>query len=128
MRVLLDTHTFLWWVIDAPQLSDTARSIITESNNSVLLSAASVWEIVIKVRTGKLKLPEAPEFYIPSRLAANQFQSLFINTDHALQVASLPDIHRDPFDRILIAQSQFEKIPILSVDQQIARYSVEVLW
>jgi PIN domain nuclease of toxin-antitoxin system len=128
MRVLLDTHTFLWWVTDDPQLSETVRAIITDANNLVFLSVASAWEIVIKVRTGKLVLPEPPEAYIPRRLASNQFQSLGIELAHVLQVSSLPDWHRDPFDRILIAQSQVERLPLLSLDRQISQYSVQVVW
>ncbi|MBD1937868.1 type II toxin-antitoxin system VapC family toxin [Microcoleus sp. FACHB-68] len=128
MRVVLDTHTFLWWVTDAPQLSNTVRGIIADSDNTILFSAASAWEIVIKVRTGKLILPEEPESYIPSRLAANQFESLPIQMNHVLQVAKLPGYHKDPFDRILIAQSQIEKIPILTIDNLITQYAVSSIW
>lgn len=128
MRALLDTHTFLWWVSDDSRLSDTVRNIIAEPNNTLFLSAASAWEIVIKVRAGKLILPEKPEFYIPSRLASNQFESLPIQLTHALQVSQLPDYHRDPFDRILIAQSQVEQMPILTLDSLIAQYPVSTIW
>jgi PIN domain nuclease of toxin-antitoxin system len=128
MRVLLDTHAFLWWVTDNPKLSQTVRQILVDQNNSVFLSVASSWEIIIKVRTGKLVLPESPEIYIPSRIASNQFQPLGIEMAHVLQIANLPDWHQDPFDRILIAQSQVEQLPILSTDRQIARYPVQVLW
>ncbi len=128
MRALLDTHTFIWWVTDDARLSPTARSILADSSNQLFLSAASAWEIVIKVRLGKLILPEAPEQYIPSRLVLSKFESLPIQMIHALRVANLPDYHRDPFDRILIAQSQVENLPIVTVDSQIARYSVSVIW
>lgn len=128
MRALLDTHTFLWWVADDSRLSDSARDIIAEPNNTLVLSAASAWEIVIKVRTGKLILPEEPEYYIPSRLASNQFESLPIHLSHALQVSQLPDYHRDPFDRIIIAQSQVEQIPILTLDNLIAQYPISTIW
>ncbi|MBF2017618.1 MAG: type II toxin-antitoxin system VapC family toxin [Rivularia sp. T60_A2020_040] len=128
MKVLLDTHAFLWWVTEDSRLSSTARNIITDSNNQLFLSAASAWEIVIKARLGKLTLPEAPEIYIPSRLATNRFESLSIDMIHALQVVNLPDLHKDPFDRIIIAQSQVEKMPILTLDSQINRYSVDVIW
>lgn len=123
MRALLDTHAFLWWVTDDAQLSDTARTVISDPGNVLFLSAASAWEIVIKNRTGKLSLPERPEQYIPSRLVANRFESLPIQTIHALQVANLPDYHRDPFDRILVAQSQVEKLPIITIDNQIIQHS-----
>ncbi|MEH2370899.1 type II toxin-antitoxin system VapC family toxin [Nostoc sp.] len=128
MRVLLDTHAFLWWVTDDPQLSSTSRSIIADSGNILFLSVASIWEIVIKTKSGKLTLPEPVEEYIPNRLALNRFESLDIQMTHTLQVANLPNIHRDPFDRILIAQSQVENLPIVTKDEKIARYSVEIIW
>lgn len=110
MRALLDTHTFIWWVTDDTRLSSRARNIIIDPCNILFLSAASAWEIVIKVRLGKLNLPEPPETYIPNRLAINRFESLPIEMTHALQVVNLPALHQDPFDRILIAQSQVEKM------------------
>ncbi len=128
MNVLLDTHAFLWWVIDDSRLSDTARATIANPDNIIHLSVVSAWEIIIKERTGKLSLPEPPETYIPSRLASNQFASLTVQMQHVLQVASLPNHHRDPFDRLLIAQSQTEQIPILTVDPVISLYSVNTIW
>ncbi|MEI6443260.1 MAG: type II toxin-antitoxin system VapC family toxin [Nostocales cyanobacterium ELA583] len=128
MRALLDTHAFIWWVTDDSQLSSIAYSIIADPSNELFLSSASAWEIVIKVRLGKLSLPEPPETYIPSRLRINKFQSLPIQMIHALQVANLPDLHRDPFDRIIIAQSQVEKMSILTVDSQIIQYPVDIIW
>jgi PIN domain nuclease of toxin-antitoxin system len=128
MRALLDTHAFIWWVTDDTRLSSTARNIIADPGNILLLSAASAWEIVIKVRLGKLNLPEPPETYIPSRLMMNRFESLPIQMAHALQVVNLPALHQDPFDRILIAQSQVEKMPIITVDNKIIQYPVDVIW
>ncbi|MEM6403938.1 MAG: type II toxin-antitoxin system VapC family toxin [Cyanobacteria bacterium P01_D01_bin.116] len=128
MKALLDTHAFIWWVTDDSRLSSTARGIIADESNVLFLSAASAWEIVIKVRLGKLNLPEPPETYIPSRLTMNRFESLPIQMVHALQVVNLPDFHRDPFDRIIIAQSQVEKMPIVTVDTQVTRYPVDVIW
>ncbi|MEO0684808.1 MAG: type II toxin-antitoxin system VapC family toxin [Cyanobacteria bacterium J06649_11] len=128
MKALLDTHAFIWWVTDDSRLSSTARGIIADESNVLFLSAASAWEIVIKVRLGKLNLPEPPETYIPSRLTMNRFESLPIQMVHALQVVNLPDFHRDPFDRIIIAQSQVEKMPIVTVDTKITRYPVDVIW
>jgi PIN domain nuclease of toxin-antitoxin system len=128
MRALLDTHAFLWWVTDDSQLSSTARSIIIDPNNLLFLSAASAWEIVIKVRLGKLILPEPPESYIPSRLTINRFESLPITIVHALQVTNLPNLHKDPFDRIIIAQSQVEKMPIVTADTQIVQYPIDAIW
>ncbi len=128
MRVLLDTHAFIWWVTNNSQLSDAARACIADSDNNVFLSTASAWEVVIKVNIGKLVLPEPPKSYIPSRLASNQFESLPIQTNHVLQVTALPNHHRDPFDRILIAQSQVEQMPILTADYLIVQYSINVIW
>ncbi|QLE57408.1 type II toxin-antitoxin system VapC family toxin [Nostoc sp. TCL26-01] len=128
MRALLDTHTFIWWVIDDNRLSSTARNIIADPGNNLFFSAASAWEIVIKVRLGKLNLPEPPETYIPNRLTINRFESLPIQVNHALQVVNLPALHQDPFDRIIIAQSQVEKMPIITVDNKITQYPVDVIW
>jgi PIN domain nuclease of toxin-antitoxin system len=128
MRALLDTHAFIWWVTDDPQLSSTSRTIIADSGNILFLSVASVWEIVIKTKSGKLTLPEPVEEYIPNRLTLNRFESLDIQMTHTLQITTLPNIHRDPFDRILIAQSQVENLPIVTIDQKIAQYSVEIIW
>ncbi len=128
MNVLLDTHAFLWWVIDDSQLSITAKTIIAEPTNTIYLSVVSAWEIIIKERTGKLSLPESPETYIPSRLTANRFVTLPVEMPHVLQIVALPDHHRDPFDRLLIAQSQVENLPLLTVDHLISQYSVNVIW
>ena len=128
MNVLLDTHAFLWWVVDDSQLSTTAKAIIVEPTNTIYLSVVSAWEIIIKERTGKLSLPESPETYIPSRLTANRFVTLPVEMPHVLKVASLPDHHRDPFDRLLIAQSQVENLSLLTVDHLIGQYSVDIIW
>ncbi|MEH2274427.1 MAG: type II toxin-antitoxin system VapC family toxin [Nostoc sp.] len=128
MRALLDTHAFIWWVTDDSQLSANARNLIADSGNILFLSVVSTWEIVIKNKLGKLTFPEPVEQYIPSRLAINRFESLPIQMSHVLQVASLPSIHRDPFERILIAQSQIENLPIVTIDQQITQYLVQTIW
>ena len=128
MRVLLDTHTFLWWVLDAPKLSAECRRILDDGTNDVLLSAVSGYELAFKVNQGRLTLPEPPDVYVRSRLAFNGFEALSIELDHALRAASLPMIHRDPFDRLLVAQAQLEGIPIVTADPAIAQYDVEVIW
>jgi PIN domain nuclease of toxin-antitoxin system len=128
MNALLDTHTFIWWVADAPQLSKTAKAFIANPDNKIFFSAASAWEIVIKVGTGKLTLPKEPDIYITSRLTSNRFQILPIELSHTLQIAKLPDLHRDPFDRIIIAQSQITGMPILTVDRLIIQYPVDIIW
>jgi len=128
MKVLLDTHAFLWWITDAPKLSSRAREIIGDGNNELFLSAASGWEIGIKVQLGRLELPKAPDSFIPEQLQINAIKSLPIQMTHGLHVAMLPSYHRDPFDRMLIAQAELENLPILSGDPAIARYGIEVIW
>lgn len=119
MKALLDTHAFIWWVTNDPQLSQTARDVIADPENMIFFSVVNAWEILIKQGIGKLTLPEPAETYIPSRIAANQFTTLPVNLSHVLQIATLPNLHRDPFDRLLIAQSQAEQIPIVSIDQYV---------
>ena len=128
MRLLLDTHTFLWWITDQPSLSDQARSLIGETGNEIFFSAASAWEIGIKTALGKLSLRSPLEEFIPQQLALNAFQSLSVSVSHALRVAALPVIHRDPFDRLLVAQSQLENLPIISSDPLLPPYGVTVIW
>lgn len=128
MKALLDTHTFLWWNIDDPQLSPTAREFIGDGRNEIFLSAASAWEIAIKYSKGRLELPDKPEQYVALRLTRHRFSSLPIQLSHAAQVYRLPDIHTDPFDRLLIVQSQLEEMPLITGDLQIARYDVSIIW
>ncbi len=128
MRVLLDTHSFLWWVTDDPRLSPRAREIISNGENALFFSAASAWEIGVKARLGRLILSEPVAVFVPAQLALNAIEGLPIALNHALHVGSLPDHHRDPFDRMLVAQSQVENLPILTGDPLIAQYGVEAIW
>jgi PIN domain nuclease of toxin-antitoxin system len=128
MNALLDTHAFLWWITDTPELSPRAREVISDGHNQLFLSAASGWEIAIKAKLGRLQLPHNLERFVSEHVSLNAISSLPIQLSHALHVYTLPDHHRDPFDRILVAQSQLEKLPIVTKDPQIARYSVEVIW
>ena len=128
MRALLDTHTFLWWNLDAPQLSAHVREFIQDGQNEIYLSVASAWEIAIKHGKGQLALPESPENYIANRLTLHRFTPLPIQMSHALQVHKLPAIHQDPFDRLLVAQSQMEDLPLLSADTEIGQYDVTIIW
>ncbi|HEV8676776.1 MAG TPA: type II toxin-antitoxin system VapC family toxin [Methylomirabilota bacterium] len=127
MRILLDTHCWLWMLIAPERLSPDGRAHVTTAENELLLSAGSVWEIAIKHALGRLRLPMEPAEYIPNRLAATGSVPLAIDYRHALRVGQLPRHHRDPFDRILIAQAQVEGIPILTSDPHFARYDVELL-
>ncbi len=128
MRVLLDTHAFLWWITDDASLSPRAREIIGDGDNVLFLSTASAWEIAIKVDLGRLTLPDRPERFIPEQLALNAIDSLPVHLSHALHVYDLPNHHRDPFDRMLVAQSQLEDMPLLSADPQLAQYAIDILW
>lgn len=110
------------------RLSTRAKEWMADGRNTLFLSAASAWEIVIKYQLGKLKLPEDPEKYVLDRMSRHRMEALSIQLTHALHVQRLPDHHQDPFDRILIAQAQVEKLPILTSDPLIARYGVEIIW
>ncbi|HEX9643562.1 MAG TPA: type II toxin-antitoxin system VapC family toxin [Acidimicrobiia bacterium] len=126
MRVLLDTHAWLWMLTEPERLGD-ALAIVEDARNELLLSAASSWEIAIKYTLGRLPLPEPPAAYVPARIASTGVTPLAVEHSHALAVAELPDHHRDPFDRILVAQAVLEAVPIVSGDQALARYEVEVI-
>jgi PIN domain nuclease of toxin-antitoxin system len=128
MRALLDTRTFLWWNLDDPHISSVAREFISDGANEVFLSAASAWEIAIKCARGRLVLPETPDKYVASRVSLHHFLPLPVQLSHALHVFNLPDIHQDLFDRLLVAQSQLERLPILTGDPEIIRYEVDVIW
>ena len=128
MKALLDTHALLWWVTNDPQLSQTVRDIISDADNTLYVSVASSWEIIIKTKTGKLPLPEPPHQFIQSCLTVNGFESIAIDLAHVLQVNQLPDHHKDPFDRILIAQAQVENMPILTIDRLIIQYPIQTIW
>jgi PIN domain nuclease of toxin-antitoxin system len=127
-RVLLDTHAFLWWVGDDPRLSDTARRTLIASDSELFLSTASAWEIAIKVGLGRLTFKVELERFIADHLQANRITPLPITLEHALYVRHLPDHHRDPFDRLLVAQSILEDLPIVTGDRTLARYDIEVVW
>ncbi len=128
MNILLDTHAFLWWITDAPELSDTAKNLMGDGNNLLFWSAASSWEVAIKYNLGKLPLNEAPEKFLPSEFEKNNITSLPITDKHAFQAGQLPYHHRDPFDRMLVAQAQLESLLLLSSDSQISLYDVKVSW
>lgn len=129
MRVLLDTHVFLWWITDDPRLSPKARQIIGTGTNDLFLSAASGWEIAIKAGLGRLQLQENKlERFMTDQLALNAIASLPVQMSHALHVYSLSPHHRDPFDRLLVAQAQLEDLPIITSDPLIEQYPVTIIW
>lgn len=126
MRVLLDTHAFLWWCEDDPQLSLKAREAIEGNDCSV--SFASFWEIAIKFSLDKLRLPVRPEKYIPEQMSLNGFDQLEITFRQVMRTAKLPFHHRDPFDRLLIAQALEEELAIVSRDPRVEQYGVSRIW
>lgn len=128
MKLLIDTHTFLWWNSDDPQLSVRARDLIADGRNEVYLSAASAWEIAIKTARGRLILPEPPTPYLANRMRLYRFLPLPVQISHAAQVYELPPYHHDPFDRLLVAQSQLESLPLVTCDEEIQRYDLETIW
>lgn len=129
MSYLLDTSTFLWYVSAHTDLSPLAKLIIEDSRNHVYLSLVSVWELAIKVRVGKLELkPDSLSLWLDRQLNANSFRILDIKRTHIIHYSELPLVHRDPFDGLLIAQSQVEDIPIITSDAAFDLYPVERLW
>jgi len=128
MKLLLDTHTFLWWITDDPQISAKAHELMGDSQNDLYWSAASTWEVAIKYALGRLPLPDAPAMYLPAELGKNRIESLPIIDTHAFQAGLLPRHHRDPFDRMLVAQAQVEAFGIVSNDTKIRLYNVNVYW
>jgi PIN domain nuclease of toxin-antitoxin system len=128
MNLLLDTHTFLWFIAGDSSLSKTARSAIEDLNNNLFLSVASVWEIAIKVSIDKLELSEPFEIFIPEQLAENGIGLLDISVEHTAQIVSMPFHHRDPFDRLIAAQANVEQMTLLSIDEVFDLYGVNRLW
>jgi PIN domain nuclease of toxin-antitoxin system len=127
MTILLDTQCWLWWLVSPERLSPEALARIADAKNTLLLSAASSWEIAIKHSLGKLPLPAPLEAFVSSRMARDGIAALPVQHVHALRVATLPLHHRDPFDRLLIAQAQIERIPIMTADLVFQRYAVDVI-
>ena len=128
MRYLLDTHTFLWWATDDLALPETVQAIVADTANDIFFSAVSAWEIAIKTRLRRTGFQEEAIQRIPEQITANGLLILRVEIEHTLRVAALPLLHRDPFDRLLIAQAQMEDLAILTADPSIARYDVAVAW
>ena len=126
-RVLVDTHVWLWLQSDPDRLPASVRDMVEDRGVELLLSAASAWEIAIKYRLGKLLLPQEPATYVPDRMRRSGTTPLSVEHAHVLRVSELPDHHRDPFDRLLVAQAQILNVPIVTADSQFERYQVTVL-
>ena len=127
MKLLLDTHTFLWFLDDSPQLSQKGKALL-EADNEVLLSIASLWEIAIKLRLGKLTVAVPIEVLMTQQLIQNDIELLPITVAPLIVVSTLPLHHRDPFDRLLIAQAMVQQMPIVSADPAFDAYPVQRLW
>jgi PIN domain nuclease of toxin-antitoxin system len=128
MRLLLDTHSFLWFITGDDRLSKTARGLVEDLGNQPWLSLASLWEIAIKTSIGRLELARPFGELIPEQMNLNGIEALDIRVEHLAQVAQLPFHHRDPFDRLLIAQAKVEDMPIVGADEVFDIYSITRLW
>lgn len=128
MKLLLDTQVWLWMQAWPERFSSRARETVDDQEGVLLLSPVSAWEISTKYTLGRLSLPLPPAEYVPSRMKSSGVDALPLQHSHALQVAELPWHHRDPFDRLLIAQAQVEGLAILSADRQLAAYDVQLHW
>ncbi len=128
MRILIDTGCWLWSLAEPERLNKRSRDLLGDPANTLYLSAASSWEIALKFTLGKLMLPEPPEKYIPSRMEAFGIEGLPVEHAHALRVSRLPLYHRDPFDRLLVAQGQIDSLTILTGDPALLAYEVRIIW
>lgn len=128
MRYLLDTHAFLWFVLDDKRISTAAKSIIEDSKNTIYFSAASAWEMAIKTKLARLEIIGDFESFIIDQLSTNSFVPLPITISHSLYTERLPQIHNDPFDRIIIAQSKLENLALISKDNKIRKYKIDMFW
>lgn len=129
MNVLLDAHVVLWWASSgASRVSQRAREILEMGETVALVGAGVLYEIAVKAQIGRLELPAAAEVYLPQLLRRHAFGVLPIDEGHAIRAGALPLIHRDPWDRLLVAQAQVESLPIITADPVIGQYDVEVIW
>jgi len=126
MKLLLDTHIFLWFISGDQRLPDDMREHVRDPDNEIYLSVVSIWEAIIKYQLGKLQLPEPPEKYLPIQRERHEILSLPLDEASVSHLTQLSEIHRDPFDRMLICQSNVHGLPILTVDDVIQKYQVQV--
>jgi PIN domain nuclease of toxin-antitoxin system len=128
VRYLVDTHTFLWFIMDNPNLSQIAKAEVENAQNELYLSVASLWEMAIKISLGKLKISLPFADFVETHITGNEFQLLSILPHHLDIVSRLDFHHRDPFDRLLVSQSLTDQIPIISADAVLDRYGVTRIW
>lgn len=127
MRILLDTHIFLWYISGDKRLSDKIKNEVQDATNEVYLSTVSLWEIIVKYQLGKLPLPHPPEIYIAEQREKHLIASLSLDEQSVAQLANLPSIHRDPFDRMLICQALEHNLTIATMDKDITTYSISII-
>ena len=127
MKILLDTHIFLWYISGDERLSENQRASIQDLNNEVYLSIVSVWEVIIKCQIGKLQLPQPAATYLPAQREKHQILSLTLDEKSVAHLAQLPPIHRDPFDRMMICQAHVYGLPLMTNDEVIRKYPVQIL-
>ncbi len=126
MKVLIDTHIFLWFYLEPHRIKQNARDFLNDTfSNEIFVSFATAWEVSIKYGVGKLKLPNAPEIWFPDRVRRAGFRLLPIDLQHTLRVHNLPPIHKDPFDRLLISQADVENLTIVTEDPNFNKYQVK---
>jgi PIN domain nuclease of toxin-antitoxin system len=128
MKLLLDTHTFLWWATEPTKLSPQIHALCSDTKNDLFLSVASIWEMQIKQDLGKLILKTSLSKMVDEQKTKNSLLILSVQPDHVFGLSGLPTVHKDPFDRILIAQARFEDMILLSVDGVFKQYEVKVIW
>jgi len=128
VRLLLDTHIWLWMIAEPERFTPETTKALEDSDNDLLFSAVSSWEIAIKHSLGKLALPAPPATYVPQQIAKTGVTPLPLEHSHALRVAELPSHHRDPFDRLLVAQAELEGATLLTSDRQFAPYGIPIRW
>jgi PIN domain nuclease of toxin-antitoxin system len=129
MRLLLDTHVFIWWNSDYSKLSSKARNLIEDENNELILSVVSVWEMQIKLQLGKLPvMPASLDIIISRQQSENALAILPVQLEHVFAIDDLPLLHRDPFDRMLVAQAKAENLPLVTHDAMISQYPITIIW
>lgn len=128
MRLLLDTHAFLWFILDEPQLSSAARALIADPRNQIEVSPATYWEIAIKIRLKKYVLPDPFQEFMEREIAINRFSILHVEPRHVAPLTTLPFHHKDPFGRLLVVQAVVEQIPLVSNDSVLDAYPIRRLW
>ncbi|MCF3609786.1 type II toxin-antitoxin system VapC family toxin [Planktothrix agardhii 1033] len=128
MRILIDTHVFIWWTSDSQKLSFTVYNLLTNPKIQVILSVVSIWEMQIKLSLGKLQLKTALPELVEDEVKQNKIELLPLDLSHIYALSNLPNHHRDPFDRLLIAQAKSEELVIISIDEKFDGYDIERLW